>query len=171
MKGGNMKEVYKAVKGYENIYEVSDSGKIRNAKTRKALTPQITRFGYLRIQLHNNKVVKNYFVHNLVANAFIDNPLNKRCVNHLDGNKQNNTLSNLERCSHSENTLHAFRIGLCDKTGIKNNNAKIEEIDVLAIRYIYKSGLLNQKEIGSFYNLSQGNIGKITRNHIWAHIS
>ena len=165
-----MKAKFKQIKGYENIYSVSDDGRIRNTESGKILTPQVTKFGYLRIQLHNNKVVKNYFVHNLVANAFIDNPLQKRCVNHLDGNKQNNNLNNLERCSHSENTLHAFKIGLCDKTGVKNNNAKIKEIDVLAIRYIYKCGLLNQEEIGYFYNLSKGNVGKITRNDIWSHV-
>ena len=68
--------------------------------------------GYLVAHLSKDNKAKNILVHRLVAESFIPNPNKYPCVNHIDGNKQNNNINNLEWCTHSENDLHAYKIGL-----------------------------------------------------------
>lgn len=106
-------EEWKPISGYSG-YEISSHGRIRSfiPSTKRKEIPHIlatTRHyknGYVQIRLGRDKV---YFVlHRLVAKAFIPNPDNKRCVNHLDSNRCNNHVSNLEWCSHRENALHSY---------------------------------------------------------------
>jgi len=85
-------------------YEVSNTGKVRSSKTGKILKPALVS-GYERISLGYGKCM---FVHRLVAMAFLANPENKPCVNHIDGNKVNNDVSNLEWATYSENERHSF---------------------------------------------------------------
>lgn len=114
--------MWKPVKGYEGLYEVSDNGNVRGlAKiTGKRqipihiMTSRISKFGYVMVSLCKNSKIFNASVHRLVAEAFIPNPDNLPCVNHIDGNKRNNTIQNLEWCSYSENNLHAYKTGLKD---------------------------------------------------------
>lgn len=89
-------------------YEISSLGKVRN-KQGKVLKTYIQNCGYEQIKFTSG-IHKQ--VHRLVAEAFIDNPLNKKYVNHKDGNKLNNTVDNLEWCTNSENILHARNTGL-----------------------------------------------------------
>jgi hypothetical protein len=98
-------------------YEVSNSGEVRNIKTHfiKKLRSGSTS-DYLMVQVYiKNGKRKNYIVHRLVAKYFIDNPLNKSQVNHIDGNKLNNHYSNLEWVTPKENMAHAIDIGLYKK--------------------------------------------------------
>lgn len=88
-------------------YKIQEDGSIISPAG-KSLTPQKTRQGYMRIEIAGRK----YSVHRLLADAFIPNPGNKPQVNHIDGNKANNTLSNLEWVTQRENQLHAYKIGL-----------------------------------------------------------
>ena len=106
-------EVWKPIKGYESLYSVSNCGRVKSHKRSEAkiLKNLIASTGYPTIFLSRSKV-KTRFVHRLVAEAFLDNPQQKRTVNHKDGNKMNNHISNLEWCTHSENSLHANRAGL-----------------------------------------------------------
>ena len=103
--------MWKPIKEHEEFYEVSDKGEVRNKKTGKLIVGDKNNFGYMRVCLYN-PFKKRYFRHRLVALHFIDNPENKQFVNHIDGDKTNNTLSNLEWCTRSENELHAFRTNL-----------------------------------------------------------
>lgn len=92
-----------------NNYSVSDTGEVRNDKTSKKLR-LINRNGYKAVHLYNNGLRVTKSVHRLVAEAFIPNPDNKPQVNHIDGNKQNNNVNNLEWVTVQENNLHAYRV-------------------------------------------------------------
>jgi hypothetical protein len=92
-------------------YEISSLGKIRNLKG-KVLKTYIQNSGYEQIKLNYQGLHIHKSIHRLVAEAFIANPLNKIYVNHIDGNKLNNTVNNLEWCTNSENILHARKTGL-----------------------------------------------------------
>ena len=108
--------IWKPVKGYEELYEVSDTGLVKSCervvhdsyhKTNKLyggklLNPTLTEKGYLQVTL-NNKTQKTYGIHRLVAEAFISNPNNYHVVNHIDENKQNNNVENLEWCTQKQN--------------------------------------------------------------------
>lgn len=105
-------EKWKNVPNYEGLYSVSDLGNIKSEYTGKVLKPSVDRFGYVRFSATKNKKQKTIRIHRLVAELFIPNPNNLPQVNHKDGNKLNNTVSNLEWCTDSENKLHAYKEGL-----------------------------------------------------------
>jgi hypothetical protein len=136
-------EIWKDVKSFEGIYQVSNlgrvkslsrnfilKGKVNNLHTRvvkeKILT-QINIKGYRRVVLCKNGIKKNYSVHRLVLSHFIDNPDNKSHVNHKDCVKHNNNVSNLEWCTPSENSRHAMENGLFEK-GLKASLVKTSKI-------------------------------------------
>lgn len=97
--------------GVETSYSVSDVGEVRNDKTNLTLKPHIQQ-GYAHITIYINKKPKRVKIHRLVATAFIPNPESKPYVNHIDGLKSNNSVSNLEWVTASENTQHAVDTGL-----------------------------------------------------------
>lgn len=106
------REIWKDIQGYGGKYQVSNLGRVRSILRNKILIPKKTKKGYLRIRLYENNHCKNIVIHRLVAFAFIPNPENKPQVNHKDGNKENNCVSNLEWCSCYENFWHANKHNL-----------------------------------------------------------
>ena len=98
-------ELWKSVKGYEGLYEVSDKGRVRRVDG-KVLKQQTSQFGYKVIKLNKNGKSKGYFVHRLVAEAFISKPTKAQCVNHIDECKTNNNVDNLEWVTYHENNYH-----------------------------------------------------------------
>lgn len=131
-------EIWKAVPGYEGIYEVSNKGRLKSLE-RNVLKGDVIQHrkerlkktwpnedGYLQCKLSKDGISINVGVHRVVAMAFIDNPDNKPEVNHKDGNRQNNNVSNLEWVTHAENIEDCFKRGthvsLRDLTGDKNPN-------------------------------------------------
>lgn len=102
------KEIWKDVP-FDDNYKVSNYGKVYSKRTKKILKGEITQKGYVRVKLSNDK---RYLIHVIVAKAFIENILNKPQVNHIDGNKQNNRVDNLEWCTQSENHKHALNTKL-----------------------------------------------------------
>lgn len=112
------KEYWFPILDYDN-YEVNLNGKVRNAKTKKILAQYENSNGYLYVCLSERNHTINKKVHRLVAEAFILNEDDKPQVNHKDGNKKNNNVSNLEWTTNKENMIHAKKSGL-----LKFNNEK-----------------------------------------------
>ena len=110
-----MMEVWKSYPLNTN-YLVSSEGRIKSKKFNKILTPKVNWDGYHRIQIwKNNKCVMTGW-HRVVATTFIDNPENKPFVNHIDGDKTNNSPSNLEWVTQQENIIHSWSTGLSTPT-------------------------------------------------------
>ena len=132
-------ELWKEVAGTNGKIEVSSQGRVRsNLRNERILKPTKDAKGYLRLRITVDRVKYSYKVHRLVAQAFIPNPDNKPQVNHIDGNKANNSVNNLEWVSNKENAQHAIRTGLFDNTykgSLKENEKrkkKIIAIDVVS---------------------------------------
>lgn len=137
-----MKEIWKDIKGYEGLYQVSSLGHIKSleritiGKNRhgefERIVPErilegfYNKKGYVRIGLLKNGKVKMYLAHRLVAEAFIDNPENLPQVNHIDGIKDHNEVKNLEWCTPIYNIQHSYKIGLRNNVDeiLKNNRKK-----------------------------------------------
>lgn len=113
------------IPNYEGYYEISSLANIRSIKRsvptksgylkpekERIITQRISNKGYLTVTLSKNGQSNTRQVHRLLAQAFIPNPENKATVNHVDGNKLNNSLDNLEWASYSENAIHAYKTGL-----------------------------------------------------------
>lgn len=117
-------EIWKDINGFEGCYQVSNTGKVRSldreVKCNKGTTIAVGRIlnqyvhhrGYFKVRLMKSNKGKNFSVHRLVCDAFIPNPENKPHVNHINGVKSDNIISNLEWCTHSENMQHAWDTGL-----------------------------------------------------------
>lgn len=109
-------EKWSDVKGYEGLYQVSNFGRIKsmvnNASRRKRVLNPYDHNGYRRINLYKNNKCKKLYIHRLVAEEFIPNVNNYPEVNHIDGNKSNNNIKNLEWCTSSQNQIHAYKTGL-----------------------------------------------------------
>lgn len=113
------------IKGFEGRYTINEQGNIYSIKRKKFLKSRVQKSGYIYVTLCKNYKQYNFMLHRLIANTFILNPDKKPCVNHKDGNKLNNKISNLEWCSYSENIKHAFDNNLINlPKGIHHHNSK-----------------------------------------------
>ena len=99
-------EIWKDVAGYDGLYQVSSFGNVKNIKTGRILRPCVHRTGYISAMLYKNGKPKRHNIHRLVAIAFIENEHNYPCVNHIDENKANNCIENLEWCTADYNMKH-----------------------------------------------------------------
>lgn len=114
---------WKTIENFEN-YEVCYAGLVRNKITKRILKLEKCK-GYLRVSLSNNGKVKRFLVHRLVAIYFLENPKNKKCVNHKNGDKEFNHYLNLEWNTYSENEMHSYNV-----LGKINSQRKLNEFQV-----------------------------------------
>lgn len=149
-------EIWKDVEGYEGMYQVSNTGRIKSLERyfesaigtqyhpEQIKKPSEKRHkgdsqGYLVTQLYKDNKAKNCYVHRLVAEAFLENPDNKETVNHINGNKHDNRVENLEWCSRKENNEHALKTGLNGTEHMRNKKGSMpvaqydQEMNLIAV--------------------------------------
>lgn len=157
------------IEGYSG-YFITSFGVVLSYKNKKAieLKPRMNRKGYLYVNLCENAKYKSTSIHRLVAKYFLPDYSEELEVNHIDGNKTNNNVENLEMTTRSENIRHAERNGLTHHLiGERHCMAKLKERDVLDIREMYSTGRFSRKEIAKKYNVSYCLIGKIVNFKLW----
>lgn len=178
-----MKELWKDIVGYEGMYQVSNTGKVKSAyegcgRKKGSLLKGVNRGGYLRVTLTNSKRQSQTFtIHRLVLLTFLDNPERKLEVNHKDGQKSHNCLHNLEWATRLENQRHAIKLGLVNNSGENNVHSVLTKDDVLAIRKIAQTGHVNNwtntkkthKEIGKEYGISDRAVCEIANNKTYVY--
>lgn len=162
-----IKEIWKDIKGYEGLYQVSNYGKVKsliqnNSRRKKVLKPYLNNSGYLRVNLYDKLgKAKKLYIHRLVALNFLDKPNNKNIVNHIDCNKLNNCVENLEWCDQKFNIYETIKNNLQQKVNmVKIRNLKTNEIkifptmqDASLFMFKHKRKLSRLKEYyGSHFN-------------------
>ena len=162
-----MEEIWKDIKDYEEKYQVSNTGRVkikenitqrmnmgvlRNYKQKEIIMkPSENGYGYLKVGLNKNGKYKNSYIHRLVATAFLSNEDNLPQVNHIDGNKHNNCVNNLEWCTEKDNSIHARDVLkiTSNTTGINDIQSVIQiDRDTGVIVKEYDSMTQAQKETG-----------------------
>ncbi len=178
----NEEEIWKDVNGFEGYYAVSNTGKIKSIprfifngkgyfKTKdKIIRPVFDSCGRQQAHLHKNNIRTTSYVHRIVGKAFIPNPDNLPQINHIDGNKINNHVNNLEWCDNLYNQRHSWAIGLRKPNlGEKSGTCKLTTEDVLAIRESFSRGVRN-KDLAIKYNVKRSTISAITNRINWRHV-
>lgn len=150
---------------YSEFYEISNTGKLRNSRNKKEVTLHKNKRGYLMYCGTLGQRRKNicFRIHKCVAEVFVLNPENKPFVNHIDGDKQNNFVENLEWCTNQENIIHAWETGLMKVEkmfGNPNKKLKLTPQDVAYIRenYIPRDKKFGSRALGRMFGLDHVNI-------------
>lgn len=146
------------IDGYDGIYSVTESGEIYSYKCgeKKALKGSLNSNKYFTVSLCKNGIKKTNTIHRFVIQAFLGNQNNLFQVNHIDGNKKNNDLKNLEWCTQSHNARHSRRIGL--------QECKLSLDDVNKIKILISGANHSLRQIGRIFNVSGGCINGVKTN-------
>lgn len=177
-------EVWKDVVGYEGYYQVSNRGQVKSLpreikrknsriyRTKlKLMKIHVSNRGYPAVRLTVNNKSRVHLVHRLVATTFIENRENKPYVNHIDGNKTNNNLSNLEWTTPTENSHHSWEIGLSKPTkGMRHYSAKLDDEKVVYIRKAFKNKEKSIIELAEIFNITPQSVGAVINRKTWRHI-
>ena len=184
-------EIWKNVISYETFYQVSDFGNIRSLdrivnklngisymRKGKLCKQSKSNLGYMTIGFTVNNKKVNKYVHRLVAEAFITNMNDYPQVNHIDCDKTNNRMYNLEWCTNSQNHIHASKNGLNKLhlhrvvySGEENGRSLLTKKQVLEIKQRYIPYKYSAKKLSKEYNVSESCITHILNNKSWKEIS
>ena len=147
------------------LYEASTDGHIRNSKTKRVLHEFPGKDGYLRSQFGG----KTRLIHRVIADAYHSNPDKLAEVNHIDGNKENNSVDNLEWCDRGSNLQHAYRIGLRTAKGTRNSRCKLSEEDVKFIKenYIPRDKEYGAQALSKRFGVAHQTISAVTSGQNW----
>lgn len=180
--------MWKPVPAFQGLYEVSNTGQVRSVERTvqckssngtvsrlyksQLLKPQLNKKGYLKIKLYRTKSDwKMFFVHRIVAAAFLDNPKNLPQVNHKDGDKCNNAASNLEWITNADNMRHAFVTGVRrNESGIAAANARLTEEQVRLVVRMRSDGK-PLKEIAKLVQCTTQNVNRICSGKTWSSLT
>ena len=149
------------IKNYEGFYAITKDGKVWSHYNNKFLQTPPTKSGYFRLTLCSDKKRMNKFVHRLVAEAYISNPDNKPYINHIDSDKTNNIVDNLEWCTYEENMTHSREFGV-------NTSKRLSIDEASEICEAYDTGLFLQRELAGCFNVCRHTIWSIV-NGTWKH--
>ena len=149
-------------------YFGDELGNIYNSSGKKLRT-RVDRYGYEKLTLWKNRKSFNITVHRFIYTCFHGIITNEQTIDHIDGNKLNNTLKNLRVLSLTDNVREAYRNGQNKSYGVYNPNNKLTEIEVLEIRKLH-SARVPIKEIAELYNVSYGCVAKAARKETWKHL-
>lgn len=167
-----MEEIWKNIDELGNTYEVSNLGRIRNSKTKniKSLVydGHYYKFGY-DCKINGKRCRGRYRVHKAVAMAFIPNPENKPTVNHIDGDKSNNRVDNLEWATHKEQSVHASEV-LKINCGENNYNSQYTNTQVKEMRRLYEEEKYDIKTLQWLFGGKAQNIRRIVKYERWKNI-
>jgi hypothetical protein len=174
-------EIWKDIEGYENKYQISNIGNVkslaRNAMwdtgsfsmPERLMKLQKHNRGYRFVMLTKDKTTKLFLIHRLVAKAFISNPNNLKTVNHIDFDKTNNKVENLEWMSHLDNIKHFVKLGTKQKQiGSNGPMAKFTDSDIIKIREMVKT--IKQADIARIYNIGTDVISRIIKRQTYYNI-
>lgn len=154
-----IEEVWKNIDGVIG-YQVSNIGNVRKYENGKwILVKAFDSKGYVKVYISDGNNRHRQFVHRLVAKAFIPNPNYYHEVNHIDGNKKNNVVENLEWVTRSQNMKHAYETGLSDKS--ENRKLTREQIHFMRMNYIPKSKEFSARSYAKKYNMNDSEIYRI----------
>lgn len=175
-------ELWVDIIGYNGEYQLSNRGRVRSPqrtivhKTGKKVTLPyreqtvfINTNGYPSVGLSKDKKQRQWLLHRLLALHFIPNPENKPFINHINGIKTDYRLENIEWCTHVENCLHAFAIGLSDTHGERHTQSKLTNAAVLDIR-ANCSDTSKAKEYAVKYGVNPSTIRDVIWKRTWTHI-
>lgn len=177
-----MAEIWKDIQGYEGLYQVSNLGRIKSlervvsfGKQRRLVKEKIRvqkydKKGYCTVTLSKDNKIKHAKVHRVVAEAFIPNPLGLKEINHIDENKENNCVDNLEWCTHYENVMH----GTKRERQVLTRSKRVVQCDMEGKEIkTYISATHAEKEIvgkftGNIYSCLEGRT-KTAYGYIWKY--
>lgn len=174
-----MEEIWKPIVGYEGLYEISSLGRVKSLHNlqrkrtnervkikprpkEKILKPTVSTHGYIMYHLTKNNSIFNASGHRIIAQAFIPNPLNKPQVNHIDNNRLNNNISNLEWVTALENTHHCIKQKR-NMFGEKHYLSKLTNSIIFSIRKSKEKNVTLSK----LYGVHQSNISRIKSGEYW----
>ena len=153
MKNNNLiNEIWKPIKDFPSYY-VSNRGRVYSAKSKKYLSPQVHKQGYLWVNIRNNGKTFHPMIHSLVAKSFIPNPYGFTTVNHKNGIKSDNNVENLEWNTQRQNNIHAYKNGL--------NPMKISLEEREDIKKLYATKRYSQYRLAKMFEVTQSEINKI----------
>lgn len=178
-----MIEVWKAIKKFDELYQVSNLGRVKSIdryvkgsrdgvqfKPGVELTQKISNNGYARVHIRCGKINSYPLVHRLVAEAFLENPDNLPQINHRDGNKLNNSVDNLEWCTAQYNVRHGLRNHLIP-SGEDSHRAKLtwEKVCDIKAEYVRGSSEFGLIALAKKYGISKSMVSLIVRNEKWMY--
>lgn len=178
-----MIEEWRDIPEYEGLYQVSNQGRVRSLdhvvphsngthRTQRGRIRRLARHrqGYLQVVLCKAGKRATLYVHRLVATVFLGECPPAHEVNHVNGDKSDNRVENLEYCTHSQNMMHADEQGLRQVAGTACHFSKLTEDDVREIRRLHKQTDISQRAIARRFGVSHVTVGCILRGTAWTHI-